>query len=45
MPKLIRVTHTWDIEVPDDVEDYQDWARDYVLSLNPDTEDMEEING
>lgn len=37
------VTQTWEIEVPDDVDDPQDWARDYILSVACDTEDIEEI--
>lgn len=40
---LFRVTQTWDFEVPDDVEDKHDWARDYVLNARCDTEDVEEM--
>lgn len=40
---LWLVTQVWSVEVPDDVDDPQDWARDYVLSVNCDSEDIEEI--
>ena len=44
MARLIRVTQSWDIEVPPDVDDAFDYARDATLSIRPDTEDIEEIH-
>mgnify|MGYP001034365275 CR=1 FL=1 len=43
MPRYMRVTQTWDIEIPEDVDDPYDYARDATLSIRPDTEDIEEI--
>lgn len=43
MPKM-QVTQTWVVHVPDNTDDPHDYARDYTLSVRPDTEDIEEIS-
>lgn len=43
MPKYL-VTQTWVVEPPPDVDDGADYARDYVLSVRPDAENIEEIS-
>jgi len=43
MPR-IQVTQIWVVEPPEDCDDPFDYARDYILSVRPDTEDIEKIH-